>query len=70
MNVDEQFVSTNTATYRGAEQVPLIAAVATKAQLTGPVNMVVQKSGYLSQAQDTVRRRTLSCVFPVTAALS
>ena len=47
MVLDEQFALTNTASYRGAVQVPLITAGATKAQLTGPVNMVVQKSGYL-----------------------
>lgn len=47
MVLDEQFVLTNTVTYRGAVQVPVIAAGATKQQLVGPVNMVVQKSGYL-----------------------
>jgi RHS repeat-associated protein len=47
MVLDEQFALTNTATYRGAVQVPVINAGVTKQPLTGPVNMVVQKSGYL-----------------------
>ncbi len=47
MIVDEQFALTNTASYRGTVQVPAIAAGAVKAPLTGPVGMVVQKSGYL-----------------------
>ena len=47
MVLDEQFALTNTASYRGAVQVPVINAGIQKQPLTGPVNMVVQKSGYL-----------------------
>ena len=47
MIMDEQFALTNTASYRGAIQMPVISAGVTKQPLVGPVNMVVQKSGYL-----------------------
>ena len=47
MILDEQFALTNSASYRGAVQVPLISAGTQKQLLPGPVNMVVQKSGYL-----------------------
>ena len=47
MNLDEQFALTNSSTYRGAVQVPVINAGDTAKQLVGPINWVVQKSGYL-----------------------
>ena len=47
MVLDEQFALTNTSAYRGAVQVPLISGTMQKQLVPGPVNMVVQKSGYL-----------------------
>jgi RHS repeat-associated protein len=47
MILDEQFALTNASDYRGAVQVPVINAGTQKQQLVGPVNLVVQKSGYL-----------------------
>ncbi|WP_394772454.1 RHS repeat domain-containing protein, partial [Mucilaginibacter sp.] len=47
MVLDEQFASVSSANHLGAVQVPAILGGGTKQQLVGPVNMVVQKSGYL-----------------------
>lgn len=47
MILDDQFVLTDNSSYRGAVQIPTIAAGGTKQQLVGPVNLVVQKTGYL-----------------------
>ena len=47
MVLDEQFATVGSASHLGAAQVPVINAGTEKQQLVGPVNMVVQKSGYL-----------------------
>ncbi|MFT3682279.1 MAG: DUF6443 domain-containing protein [Ferruginibacter sp.] len=47
MVLDEQFASVGSANHLGTVQVPTITAGGMKQQLVGPVNMVVQKSGYL-----------------------
>ena len=47
MVLDEQFAKVTSTNHLGAVQVPIINAGGIKQQLTGPVNMVVQKSGYL-----------------------
>ena len=47
MVLDEQFATVGSANHLGAAQVPVINTGTEKQQLVGPVNMVVQKSGYL-----------------------
>jgi RHS repeat-associated protein len=47
MILDEQFASVGSANHLGAVQVPVISGGAQKQQLVGPLNLVVQKSGYL-----------------------
>ncbi len=47
MVLDEQFVAVNSSGHLGAVQVPIISAGTQKQQLVGPVNMVVQRSGFL-----------------------
>jgi hypothetical protein len=46
MILDENFNFTNSSSIRNAHQVPLITSGG-KVQIVGPVNMTVQKTGYL-----------------------
>jgi hypothetical protein len=47
MILDENFNFTNNSNFRGSIQVPDITGGGSKVQLTGPINMLVQKTGYL-----------------------
>jgi RHS repeat-associated protein len=47
MILDENFSFTNNSNFRGSIQVPDITGGGSKVQLTGPISMLVQKTGYL-----------------------